>query len=86
MTTPAYQDATAAPRRPCITCGKVGSLQPRTQSITRKRRHKFGFLWLLITLVTCGVGFLLWLVMPRYKETIGVDRYVVCMACGARQV
>lgn len=71
----------------CVRCGASGPyvLQPVENPITRKRRHKFGLLWVLFTLLTCGFGFLLWLVWPRYNEKVGVDRFVVCSQCHARQ-
>lgn len=69
----------------CITCGAQGTLQPRQRPLTLKRRPKFGFLWIVATVLTCGFALLLWLVWPRHRETVGVDRYAVCSACGAEQ-
>jgi hypothetical protein len=40
--------------------------------------------WILVTIVTGGLGLILWLIWPRHKEVIGVDRYLQCTSCNAR--
>ena len=52
--------------------------------ITTKKRPKFGVFWILVTIVTGGLGLILWLIWPRHKEVIGVDRYLQCTSCNAR--
>ena len=69
---------------PCAVCGAY-TLVPRSRSITTKRRVKFGFTWLLLTLFTGGLAFLAWLVWPRRDQLVAVDRYLQCTTCGARQ-
>lgn len=69
---------TVAPA-PCPFCGAVGSLQPMTREITDRKRRKLGLFWLLVSLT--GIGFLVWLVLPRKKVVISVDRYVRCTKC-----
>lgn len=50
-----------------------------------KRRPKFGGIWLVVTVCTCGFGVLAWLCAPRHNETVSVDRWLVCTDCGTRQ-
>lgn len=88
-TNPAHQRGPAPTPPPwgpgtCVSCGQ-GPLLWNSRPITRKRRYKFGLLWLLATLLTCGIAILFWIVMPRYKETIGYDRWLQCQHCGFRQ-
>jgi hypothetical protein len=52
--------------------------------ITTKKRPKFGIFWILVTIFTGGIGFLVWLIWPRHKEVVGVDRYLECSSCKAR--
>ena len=65
----------------CPYCGQTGTLIPKTREITEKRRPKFGVFWVLISLISVGIGFVLWLVMPRRKQVVSVDRYDYCTAC-----
>lgn len=68
-----------------MVCGR-GPLQPVEQPITVKRRSKFGAGWIIFAVLTCGIGAVLfWLAAPRVNETVSVDRYLVCGACGSRQ-
>jgi hypothetical protein len=70
--------------RACVSCGST-SLQPHEQKLTQKRRPKFGVIWILATILTGGLALILWLVWPRHKVTVGVDRWLTCTNCGARQ-
>jgi DNA-directed RNA polymerase subunit RPC12/RpoP len=70
--------------QPCSICG-AHALVAKTNEITRRRRSKFGGIWLLVSILTFGLGFLLYIVWPRHNEVIGVDRYLECRHCGARQ-
>jgi hypothetical protein len=70
--------------RACVVCGST-QLRPEEKQLTEKKRPKFGFLWLIGSIFTGGIVFLLWLIWPRHKVTIGVDRWVTCKSCGARQ-
>ena len=81
---PQYQPQTTQGMA-CMICGHQGTLRPGHTDITRKRRVKFGFFWLVFSVITCGIGFLLWLVWPRGTEVISTDRFVVCTNCGAKQ-
>ena len=70
--------------RVCAQCG--GSpLRAEEKALTQKRRPKFGLGWLLFTVFTAGIGFFVWLVWPRHRETVSVDRWLTCTVCGARQ-
>jgi hypothetical protein len=69
----------------CRVCG-AHTLASREHKLTTKRRSKFGFLWLLATILTGGIGLLIYLVWPRHNEVTGVDRWLECTSCGARQV
>lgn len=91
MDVPAMPDRPVRPPQPvlpgpaaavCPYCGTRGSLRPNVQRITRKRRSKFGVIWLLVVLGT-GIlpGLLLYLIWPRRNELVRVDRYTVCGAC-----
>lgn len=53
----------------------------RTREITRKRRSKFGVMWLLATVVTGGFALILYIIWPRHNEVIGVDRWNECTVC-----
>lgn len=64
----------------CPRCG--GAMWPLQQPIMVKQRVKFGATWLLITLFTCGLGFFLWLVMPRVKRIVGYRPTPTCGQCG----
>ena len=68
----------------CVRCGS-SALAPKQHANTMKQRPKFGAMWILITICTCGLGFLAWLVMPRHNVTMSVDRWVECTQCGMRQ-
>jgi len=83
---PMVASAAQAPGRgqSCPVCGAAGSLVARSHEITEKKRIKFGIFWVLISLFSLGLGFILWLIMPRTKQVIGVDRYMQCGACKAR--
>ena len=80
----AVQAMAPARGQSCPVCGAAGSLHSRQKELTEKRRVKFGVFWVLFSLLTGGLGFLLWLVMPRSKQVISVDRYMECGACRAR--
>jgi hypothetical protein len=67
----------------CKVCGVVGRLRAENKTITSKKRAKFGVFWLLFSILTGGVGILIWLILPRKHETIGVDRSIKCLACGS---
>ena len=77
------QTPTAAPRA-CAQCGSA-TLVAAEDPLTTKKRPKFGFLWVIMTLLTGGLALILYLIWPRHKEKIGVDRYLKCNTCGARQ-
>jgi hypothetical protein len=68
----------------CRVCG-AHDLVAREEELTEKQRVKFGIFWLFITIITAGIGFLIWLIMPRKNVVVGVDRYLECKSCGARQ-
>ena len=70
--------------RPCAVCGQP-ALLPVEHAITAKKRVKFGFLMVLLSILTLGGAVLIWLVLPRRTVAIGIDRYLQCDACGARQ-
>jgi NhaP-type Na+/H+ or K+/H+ antiporter len=69
---------------PCKVCG-AHALRPKEHHLTQKRRPKFGLLWIIVTICTAGIGLLAYLVWPRHKVTVSVDRWLECTACGARQ-
>jgi hypothetical protein len=84
-------DVTAGPQYPppstgraCAVCG-AHALVARETPLTRKRRVKFGFLWLVFCIVTGGLGLIVYLVWPRRTEVLNVDRFLVCTTCNARQ-
>jgi DNA-directed RNA polymerase subunit RPC12/RpoP len=68
----------------CAQCG-AHTLVPHEEEITEKKRVKFGVFWVIVTILTAGVGFLVWLVWPRKNVVVGIDRYLECETCGARQ-
>lgn len=84
---PAMQPITrkgpVAPQGPCPVCGRVGFLEAKRHDVTVKRRPKFGFFFLILTPLF-GLGFFLWLIWPRHRVVVSVDRYVQCGACGSR--
>lgn len=84
MTEPTTQPAPPTGQQPCPNCGAIGAMVSKTKKITRKRRVKFGLLWLLLCIITVGVGLIVYLVWPRRNETIGTDRWVECGNCGLR--
>lgn len=67
----------------CAVCGEH-SMVSRQEQLTEKKRVKFGVVWILATILTGGLGLVLWLVWPRSKQVIGVDRYLECRSCKAR--
>jgi hypothetical protein len=71
---------------PCPVCGTRGSLVPQQRTLTTKVRRKFGLGYVLLSLTLIGfpIAIILWLVMPRKTQVIGVDRWLLCRACGAR--
>jgi hypothetical protein len=69
----------------CPFCGGVGGLQAVEVPRTELRRVKFGVFWVLVSLVSFGLGLILYLVFPRKRVEVGVDRYVQCGTCGARR-
>lgn len=69
----------------CQNCGAHGSRKTVSNNITTKKRVKFGVFWVLFTILTGGIGLLIWLVWPRSSEVVGVDRYNECSSCGVRQ-
>ncbi len=70
---------TVANPHACPSC-QTGVLE--AEPITEKRRVKFGLLWVVITILTGGLGLLLWLVMPRRSVTTGYVNQ--CSSCGHR--
>ncbi len=68
----------------CSICGAQGTLVTKQEPITTKKRPKFGVFWILVSLISLGLGLILYLIWPRHKETIGVDRWTECRQCGAR--
>lgn len=68
----------------CPICGGVGTLSAKSVELTEKRRVKFGIFWVLLTLISLGLGLLLYLVMPRKNVVTGVDRFKECSACKSR--
>jgi DNA-directed RNA polymerase subunit RPC12/RpoP len=68
----------------CLYCG-AQTLAPKEQGLTRKRRSKFGVGWLLLTILTGGLGLILYLIWPRHNELVSVDRWIECTSCGGRQ-
>lgn len=64
-------------------CG--GPVVPRERQLTMKERPKFGATWVILSLFTCLLAAVLWLMMPRKKVVTGVDRWLECTSCGARQ-
>jgi cell division septal protein FtsQ len=68
----------------CPVCGRQGTLRSQEKAITTKKRPKFGVFWVLFTIFTAGIGFLLWLIWPRHEEVVSVDRYLQCSACKSR--
>jgi len=68
----------------CPVCGLVGTLRSRENKITIKKRPKFGVFWVLATIVTGGIALILWLIWPRSKQVVSVDRYLECGNCRSR--
>jgi hypothetical protein len=68
----------------CVNCGQTGTLKSVAKDLTEKRRPKFGIFYVLLTLVV-GLGLILWLIAPRKKVVVSVDRYNECKNCGVRQ-
>jgi len=64
-------------------CGRHGTLWSRQNELTTKKRPKFGIIWIVVTIVTGGLGLILRLIWPRHKEVISVDRYLECSACSS---
>ena len=73
--------STDAVPRLCPACGQRAPVQHYVRPITRKRRVKFGAIWVFLTLITLGWAVLGYLMWPRRTETIGVDRWNQCMFC-----
>ncbi len=65
----------------CPYCGAHGTLRSQQKQLTTKKRVKFGVMWVVLTVCTGGIAFLIWLMMPRRNEVIGVDRWTECTAC-----
>lgn len=70
--------------RECAQCGER-TLVAGEAKLTEKKRVKFGLFWVLVTICTGGIALLVWLVMPRRNVVVGVDRFLQCSTCGARQ-
>lgn len=68
----------------CPICGGVGTLRAKSVELTEKKRVKFGIFWVLITLVSFGLGLVLYLIMPRKTVVTGVDRFMECASCQSR--
>jgi hypothetical protein len=71
------------PRPACPICGAVGTLRPVEKRLWVWRRARFGLMWLLATVFTVGLAALVWPFCLR-RQTVGVDRWVECTACGSR--
>lgn len=84
MTTAQPMQPTPQSAASCVICGSH-TLSPKVEQLTRKRRVKFGAIWLLVTLLSVGIGLIAYLIWPRTTEVVGVDRYLECSTCGARQ-
>jgi hypothetical protein len=84
MTPPTPAPTPAPTPQPCPVCGQVGTLRSQQTEHITKTRVKFGVFWVLISLLSLGVGFVLWLVWPRSKRVTGVDRWLECGSCHAR--
>jgi hypothetical protein len=69
--------------RPCVVCGSA--VVPRERPIVVKQRVKFGAFWVTISILTCWLAVLVWLIWPRNPVVVNVDRWLECTACGARQ-
>ena len=82
---PAVQPPQPAGAWGCVNCGQVGTLRSHQKDLTQKKRVKFGIFWVLISLISLGIGFIVWLIMPRRNEVVGVDRYNECTNCRTRQ-
>jgi len=65
-------------------CGRVGTLKSQQNEITAKKRPKFGIFWIVVTIFTGGLGIILWLIWPRHKVVVSVDRYLQCSSCKSR--
>jgi hypothetical protein len=68
----------------CPVCGRQGTMRSKQNEITTKKRPKFGVLWVVLTLCTGGIALIFWLIWPRHKEVVSVDRYLECTACKAK--
>ncbi|MCP4085113.1 MAG: hypothetical protein GY745_08705 [Actinomycetia bacterium] len=77
---------TAAAAGSCPVCNSVGSLATRQKELTTKRRPKFGVFYVLLSLTLIGfpIAIILWLIMPRKTEVVGVDRWMECSSCKSR--
>ena len=62
-----------------------GTLTSKTNEIRSKTRVKFGVFWVVLTFLTCGLTFFVWLMMPRENRLLSVDRYNECSNCKVRQ-
>lgn len=91
MTNPALPPPAPGVSRACIICGRSGTLQQRSETVRRPRRTNH-ILHLLLGLPTLGVWW--WTVWPVITivhkvsrgQVVGHRLYIVCTACGARQV
>ncbi len=86
------QPTASAPAQPAVqlgggyvNCGMHGTLQSKQSELTTKKRSKFGLIWILVCVFSVGLGLIAYLLWPRHKEVIGVDRYNQCSNCGTRQ-
>ena len=67
----------------CPVCGQH-TLVAHQENLTAKRRPKFGVFWVLFTIFTGGLALIAYLIWPRHRVVVGVDRYLGCTSCGAR--
>ena len=67
----------------CSVCGVKGQLRARQEELTQKVRPKFGVFYVLLSLTIIGfpIAIIIWLMDPRRKITISVDRWMECGAC-----
>lgn len=68
----------------CPVCGARGTLQAREVERTELRRVKFGVFWVLVSLMSLGLGVILYLIFPRKTVVVGTDRFMECGACHSR--
>ena len=78
------QTGVATSATPCRICG-AHALEAKHQQHTRKRRSKFGLLWLIAKFLTLGVALVAYIIWPRHSEVVSVEHYLQCRQCGARQ-